>query len=84
MKSVKSVNSIDFVAGISPLKQIRKALGLTQSEFAAVIGTHQGCVARWERGKTQASLTLKQIKALQREMRKLGLDFQDLPDDLAL
>jgi DNA-binding XRE family transcriptional regulator len=64
------------------LKQIRQALEMTQEEFGRTIGVHQTSVARWETGRSKPTFTLAQIKALQREMRKLGLDFDDLPDDL--
>jgi putative transcriptional regulator len=64
------------------LKQIREALGLTQIEFAKAIQATQRSIVRWENGQTKPMFSIAQIKALQREMRKLGLDFDDLPDDL--
>ena len=63
------------------LKQIRQALGMTQEEFARAIKAHQVSVARWETSRSP-SLNLAQIKALEREMAKIGLSFADLPDDL--
>jgi len=63
------------------LKQIRQALGMTQEEFARAIKAHQVSVARWENSRSP-SLTIAQIKALEREMAKIGLSFADLPDDL--
>jgi putative transcriptional regulator len=66
----------------NPLKQIRQALGLTQCEFAKALGTYQKTIVRWEKGETKPMFTIAQIKALQREMDKIGLDFRDLPDDL--
>ncbi len=78
---MESSKCVQIISGVSALKQIREALGLTQAEFAKAIGTHQVCVARWERGKTKTSLTLRQVKALQQELAKLGLDFGDLPDE---
>jgi putative transcriptional regulator len=66
----------------NPLKQIREALGLSQRDFAKTLGTYQKTVNRWENGQTKPMFSIAQVKALQREMRKLGLDFEDLPDDL--
>lgn len=63
------------------LKQIRQALGMTQEEFARAIKAHQVSVARWETSRSP-SLNIAQIKALEREMAKIGLRFADLPDDL--
>lgn len=64
------------------LKQIRQALGMTQEEFARAIKAHQVSVARWETSRSRPSLNIAQIKALEREMAKIGLSFADLPDDL--
>lgn len=33
------------------LRRIRKRLGKTQAELAALLGTHANTVARWERGE---------------------------------
>lgn len=65
------------------LKQIRQALGISQEEFAKRLGVNRSSVARWETGYTKdASFTLRQIKALEKEIGKIGLSFADLPDDL--
>jgi DNA-binding transcriptional regulator YiaG len=63
------------------VKEIRQALGMTQEEFALAIKAHRVSVAKWETTRKHPSLTLPQIKALQREMWKIGLDFSDLPDE---
>jgi transcriptional regulator with XRE-family HTH domain len=63
------------------LKQIRQALGLTQEEFARAIKANRVSVARWENSRSP-SLNIAQIKALEREMAKIGLRFADLPNDL--
>jgi DNA-binding XRE family transcriptional regulator len=72
---------VKLTSGENPLKQIRLALGLTQCEFAESLGTYQKTIVRWEKGQTAPKFSLKQIKALEREMAKLGLRFQDLPDE---
>lgn len=41
---------------------IRKALGLTQEQFASILGTTHTTVNRWENGKAKASrLYVKEI-----------------------
>ena len=65
----------------NPLKQIRQALGMTQIEFATAIRATQRSIVRWENNQTTPALTIPQIKALEREMSKIGLSFADLPDD---
>jgi antitoxin CcdA len=37
------------------LKQLRTSLGKNQTEFSAMIGTHQGRYSKWERGKEAPS-----------------------------
>lgn len=63
------------------LKQIREALGYTQREFASLICISSSSIERYETGKRDPTLTLPQIKKLQLLLFRLGLDFQDLPDD---
>jgi putative transcriptional regulator len=63
------------------LRQIRLALGLTQEEFGKLFCVGRLTIIRWENGQREPTFTLPQIKALQLELLKLGLDFQDLPDN---
>lgn len=63
------------------LKQVRKALGMTQEKFALVIGVGCRSLIRYENGQRLPTFTLPQIKALQQQLRKLELDFEDIPDD---
>lgn len=63
------------------LKQIREALGYTQEEFAFTLGATRRSISRYETGKYDPTFSLSQIKKLQVLLFKLGLDFQDLPDD---
>jgi transcriptional regulator with XRE-family HTH domain len=74
---------IDFVKGDIPLRRIREELGLTQEQFAVAIRASTYSVSRWERGRT-VNLTVAQVKAFQTLLKQIGLDFQDLPDDLSL
>lgn len=77
---MESVTKVKLNSKESILKQIRQQLGMTQEEFSKAIKVHRVSLAKWETGKSP-SFTMPQIKALQREIRKLGLDFSDLPDD---
>ncbi|WAL58082.1 helix-turn-helix transcriptional regulator [Thermocoleostomius sinensis] len=70
---------------ISPLKQLRLQVGLTQAELAKQIPdkTGSGTVSRraisaWERGEYQPELTIPQVKAL---CRALKVTLEELPDD---
>jgi putative transcriptional regulator len=63
------------------LKQIRIALGMTQKEFAIAIKMGERSMTWYENGYREPVFTLSQIKALQLQLRRLGLDFQDLPDN---
>ncbi|MCA2621236.1 MULTISPECIES: helix-turn-helix transcriptional regulator [unclassified Microcystis] len=79
---MEPVAKVKLVEGENALKQIRQALGMSQRKFAEALGTYQKTVVRWENGETKAMLSLAQIKALQKAMRQIGLDIEDLPDDL--
>jgi len=51
------------------VKDLRKAIGLTQEQFAAKIGVTVSTVNRWEQGKTKPQpLAMKQINALRSEI----------------
>lgn len=73
----------NFEEGESALKTIREALGLSQQEFATLIGVSITSVSRWERGKTPATFTISQMRAFLKAVEPLGLDINTLPDDLA-
>lgn len=65
------------------LKTIRKLLGgISQEEFARRIGVSVNTVNRWEKGKHPATLTIRQAKLLDQELRTIGLSLQDIPDTL--
>jgi DNA-binding XRE family transcriptional regulator len=78
---MESVTKVKLNPKENPLKQIRQELGMTQIEFAEAIKATQRSIVRWENGQTKPALTIPQIKALQRQMKRLGLDFSDIPDD---
>ncbi|MGL5877326.1 MAG: helix-turn-helix domain-containing protein [Xenococcaceae cyanobacterium] len=70
-----------FQSSENVLKQVRLALDMTQKEFAIAIGIGERSMTRYENGLREPMFTLAQIKALQLQLLKLGLDFQDLPDN---
>lgn len=65
------------------MKAIREALGCTQEQFASRIGVTSMTVSRWERGVAPPTLTIPQAKALSRELRKIGMTIENLPDSFA-
>lgn len=51
------------------VRNLRQVMGLTQEQFAAVLGVTYTTVNRWENGHMQPSpLALKQIKAMLKAM----------------
>ncbi|WP_016951241.1 helix-turn-helix transcriptional regulator [Anabaena sp. PCC 7108] len=63
----------------SPLDALRiERTSLTQDEFAMKCGIPRATYYRWISGKTEARLTIPQVKSLCRELR-IGLD--ELPND---
>ncbi len=63
----------------SPLRRLRRQVGLTQAELARRIGVSDRAVRGWEKGEYPPMLTIPQLRALCRE---LGVAFDELPDDL--
>ena len=52
------------------VKDLRKAIGLTQEQFAAKIGVTVSTVNRWEKGRSRPQpLAMKQIDALRNEIK---------------
>lgn len=73
--------SFDF-EGEPPVKRIREILGLTQLQFAQLLGVYPHTISRWENGKGSALLSLGQVKALLEALEPYGITLKDLPDDL--
>jgi putative transcriptional regulator len=70
-----------LVQGMSLAKLVRELrfrLGLTQEQFAAVLGTTAATVNRWENGKAQPSpMALRLIELKLHEMGDKGTDLLD-------
>lgn len=57
------------------VKETRKRLGLTQVQFAQVLGVSFQSVNRWERSKTKPlPIVLKQIEVMVKQMGDRGSD----------
>jgi transcriptional regulator with XRE-family HTH domain len=61
------------------LKKIRELLDLSQTQFAAAIGVDASTVSRCERGLSEISLTVLQMKRL---CKLTGRTLDELPDYL--
>ncbi len=61
---------------------IRKALGLTQSEFGTLIGCSDTVVSRRERGAHEPSLKPSEILATDKALQEKGLRWSDFEDAL--
>lgn len=68
----------------SPLKTLRELLGLTQQDFAHLMGVGITTVSRWERGQGKPSFTPGQWRKLLSAMSAVNLTLDNLPDDLSL
>ncbi|MEW6496804.1 MAG: helix-turn-helix transcriptional regulator [Cyanobacteriota bacterium] len=66
--------------GESTLRQLRERAGLTQEELARRCGIPVRTYQRWETGETEARPSVRQIKALCRELK---ISIEDLPDEFA-
>ena len=50
------------------IQQFRQTLGMTQIQFAALLGTHPSTLSRWEKSKAKPMrLWVEKIKSLQEE-----------------
>ncbi|MDG2615614.1 helix-turn-helix transcriptional regulator [Thermoleptolyngbya oregonensis NK1-22] len=67
---------------ISPLKQLREELGMSQEDFARALGISGQTVSRWELRKNVPTFTVQQMKALERLLQTIGKTILDLPDQL--
>lgn len=67
---------------ISPVKTIRDLLGLSQKDFALLLGVHETTISRWETGKATPTFTVAQIRVMLTALKPLGVKFEHLPDDM--
>lgn len=92
MMPTHEVNIIDPAAleihqrvsrGESVLKAIRESLGYTQREFAELMDTNVTTVSRWENSGKEPMFRLIQVKALLKELQKIRMSIDNLPDKLS-
>ncbi len=65
-----------------PVKQIRLLLGMSQLQFANLLGVYPSTVSRWEAGKSEPQFTARGFKSLLDALEPHGLTLKDLPDEL--
>ena len=62
----------------SKLMRLRNLRRVSQTELAKALGVTRTTVMRWETGRVQPSLTIRQVKTL---VKVLGVTLDELPDD---
>jgi DNA-binding transcriptional regulator YiaG len=68
--------------GEPPVKQIRLLLGMSQLQFANLLGVYPSTVSRWESGKSEPQFTARGMKNLLEALKPHGIQLEDLPDQL--
>ncbi|MCU0540955.1 MAG: helix-turn-helix transcriptional regulator [Oscillatoriaceae cyanobacterium Prado104] len=66
----------------SHLRKLREELEMSQEDFARELGVSSQTISRWELGKNLPTFTVKQIKALEKLLARIGKSIGDLPDNL--
>lgn len=65
----------------SVLRTLREASGLSQEQLAVALGVGVSTYRRWENRGLEPSMTKKQWRIL---CNRLGKDFNELPDEIAV
>jgi DNA-binding transcriptional regulator YiaG len=66
-----------------PVKQLRQLLGMSQLQFANLLGVYPSTVSRWEQGKSSPQFSPGAFKRLLAALEPHGIALKDLPDDLS-
>lgn len=74
--------TFSLVPHVSALLQIREGLGMTRKEIADELGIDSDTVGKWERSKSNVQLTIAQIKSFDALLKRLNLNWHDLPNHL--
>lgn len=66
--------AIRYPQAVTPdeLRRIRKRMGLSQSQFAALLGVHLVTVKKWEAGMQGMARTADRLIRLLAELKKTG------------
>lgn len=70
----------DHTVQESPLVALRSRSGLTQEALAGLLGVTDHTVRNWEKGRSEAKLTIKQFKLL---CKHLQCSPDELPDSFS-
>jgi DNA-binding transcriptional regulator YiaG len=68
--------------GDLPVKQLRQLLGMSQLQFANLLGVYPSTISRWEQGKSSPQFSPGAFKRLLQALEPHGITLNDLPDDL--
>ena len=63
----------------SPFKRLRLNVKLSQEQLAREIGVAVSTIRRWEKGQSEPTMTVAQMKEFCRAVKK---NFEDLPNSL--
>jgi transcriptional regulator with XRE-family HTH domain len=63
----------------SPFKKLREAAGLSQEDLVRLMGVSVSTISRWERGLSEPTMTVSQMKAFCKAVNKT---LDELPDSL--
>lgn len=56
---------------------------MNQTQFAETLGVRRSTISEWETGVHKPSLSIEQVKVLDKLLGQVNLRFEDLPDDIA-
>lgn len=63
----------------SPIKRLRESAGLSQEGLARLMNVSVSAISRWERGLTEPTMTVAQMKAF---CQAIGKTLEELPNSL--
>jgi putative transcriptional regulator len=66
----------------SALRKLREELNMSQENLARELGISIQTVSRWESDKNVPTLTVQQMKVLDRLLKSISKSIGDLPDHL--
>jgi transcriptional regulator with XRE-family HTH domain len=72
---------VQFKKGVSVLRQIREALGLSRTQFGAKIEVEANTVGTWETGRRQPTFTIPQMIAFAKLLKQVKIDLAEFPYD---